>query len=265
MKRNTQLLPLFASIGLLLSQNLFAADSDVLAIVNGKKVTAGEYNRYVEQVAGPGSRHEPDREKVLQQLIDIELINRDALKKKYDKDPEFIAAMNEIKRSQLASYAVRKAVTAAEASSAAEIKSEYDRIIGEMPKYEYNAHHVLVNSEDEAKAIITALEGGAKIDALAKEKSIDPYASEGGALEWFTADQMEPAFAEAITTLKKGEYTKAPVQTSYGWHVIQLDDTRDLQPPALEQVEDQIRASLLGQRIQRYIESLRAKAKIEIK
>jgi peptidyl-prolyl cis-trans isomerase C len=264
MKQNA-LLPLLAGVGLLLSQNLFAADSDVLAVVNGKKITAVEYNQFAGQAAAPGSGPKLDREKVLQQLIDIELLTGDALKKKYDKDPEFVAAMKEMKKSQLASFAVRKAVTAAGTPTADDIKAEYERIIGEMPKFEYNAHHVLVTSEEEAKAVISALDKGTKIDELAKEKSIDPSAQSGGALEWFTVDQMEPVLAKAVEGLKKGEYTKAPVKTNFGWHVIQLDDTRDLQPFALEQVEGQIRTALLSQQIQGYIEGLRAKAKIEIK
>jgi peptidyl-prolyl cis-trans isomerase C len=261
MKRDARLLPLLASLGLLFSQVLLAADSDVLAVVNGKKITAGEINRYAAQ----GGDHNIKPEMALQELINIELISADAIKKKYDKEPEFIAALEAIKKSQLASYAVRKAVASAGAPTAAEIKAEYERITGEMPKYEYQAHHVMVDSEEAAQGVIAALAGGAKIEEVARDKSLDESGQQGGDLGWFSADQMEPAFAAAVKGLKKGEYTKAPVQSSYGWHVIQLDDSRDLEPPPLAQVEEQIRNSLLSQRFQRYIDALRATAKIEIK
>lgn len=109
MKRDARLLPLLASLGLLFSQVLLAADSDVLAVVNGKKITAGEINRYAAQ----GGDHNIKPEMVLQELINIELISADAIKKNYDKEPEFIAALEAIKKSQLASYAVRKAVASA--------------------------------------------------------------------------------------------------------------------------------------------------------
>lgn len=261
MKRDVRLLPLFASLGLLFSQALLAADSDVLAVVNGKKITAADYSRY----AGQGANHQIKPEAALQELINIELISTDAIQKKYDREPEFLAVLDEIKKSQLAAYAVRKSVISAGAPTAAEIKSEYERLIGEMPKYEYQAHHVMVDSEAAAREIITELAGGAKIEALARDKSMDEFAEKGGDLGWFTLEQMEPAFAEAVKGLKKGEYTNAPVQTSYGWHVIQLDDSRDVAPLPLAQVEEQIRNSLLSQRFQGYVESLRAKAKIEIK
>lgn len=151
------------------------------------------------------------------------------------------------------------------APAAAEIKAEYERITGEMPKYEYQAHHVMVDSEEAAQGVIAALAGGAKIEEVARDKSLDESGQQSGDLGWFSADQMEPAFAAAVKGLKKGEYTKTPVQSSYGWHVIQLDASRDLEPPPLAQVEEQIRNSLLNQRFQRYIDALRATAKIEIK
>lgn len=265
MKKTALLIPLLISASLLINQGAMAADTDVLAIVNGKKITEADYNRYIKQRSGADPRHIPGREMVLQELISLELINTDAIKKKLDKEPEFVQTLNDLKKNQLAAYTINKVVTAAGAPKESEIKAEYERLIGEMSKYEYKARHVLVSSEEDAKDLVAQLDKGAKIEELAKEKSIDPYAQEGGDLGWFSPDQMETEFGNSVKALKKGEYTKTPVKTAYGWHVVLLEDIRDLQPPALSEVEEQIHTSLLGQRYQDYIKALRAKAKVEIK
>lgn len=262
MKRERRLLPLFAALGLLFGQASFAAGGDVLAVVNGKKITQGDYDRYAKSV-DDGHGHGANSSEALQELINIELISADGAAKKYDKDAEFVAAMGDIKRSQLAAFTARKAVAAAPLSED-EIKAEYTRLIGELPKHEYRARHIMAGSEEEAKVIAAELAKGGDFETLARQKSIDGYAEQGGDLGWFTLDQMEEPFANALKGLKAGESTPAPVQTSYGWHLIRLEEVRDMQPP-LEQVEGQIRGALLNKRFQGYIESLRAKAKIDIK
>lgn len=264
MKQNA-LLPLAACLALLIGPASHAADTDVLATVNGINITEGDYNRYIKQRSGADPRQIPGREMVLQELINLELINADATKRKFDKEADYMRTLNDLKKNQLAAYTVNKVVTAAGAPTDAEIKTEYDRIVATMSKLEYKAKHILVNNEDEAKALIDNLDKGGDFEALAKEKSIDPYAQEGGDLGWFSPDQMEPEFSAAVKGLAKGAYTKQPVKTAYGWHVVRLDDTRDLEPPALTDVEEQIHTSLLGQRFQNYIKDLRTKAKINVK
>ncbi len=261
MKRDARLLPIVISLGLLFGQPALAADSDVLAVVNGKKITEAEFNRYASQ----GNGHQAKREEALQELVNIELIHADGINKKLDKDAEFVAAMESVKKNQLASYTARKVIATTKPPTAAEIKAEYARILSEMPKYEYSASNIMVANENAAREILTALAGGAKFDDLAREKSIDDAGKAGGGLGWFTADQMEPAFADAVAALKQGEHTKNPVHTSFGWHIIKLDDRRDLALPPLAQVEEQIRNSLITQQFHDYIKALRAKAKIEIK
>src|SRR5690606_21794865 len=106
---------------------------------------------------------------------------------------------------------------------------------------EVNARHILVKTEDEAKAIISELDAGKDFAELAKAKSEDSNKSDGGDLGWFTKGRMVPEFEEAAFALEKGAYTKAPVKSQFGYHVIKLEDRRDVQPPAFEQVEPQIR------------------------
>lgn len=262
------LLPLITICGLLASTQGWCAENpenEVLAVINGKKITQGDYDRYLKQRSAADPRQISGREMVVQEMINLELITTDAGKKGYDKQADFLKAMENLKKSQLAAYTISKEVTAAGAPTDEEIKAEYDRYISQLSKLEYKARHVLLASEEDAKEVIAALDKGAKFEEQATEKSIDHYAQEGGDLGWFDPSQMEPPFATAIKLLTKGEYTKTPVQTPYGWHVILLEDSRDLQPPAIDQVEEQIHTALLGQRVQIYIKKLRDKAKIEMK
>ena len=114
------------------------------------------------------------------------------------------------------------------------------------------------------KKIIAELEKGGDFKALAKKHSIDPMGSEGGDLGWFTADRMVPPFSEAVVALENGKYSKQPVQTQFGWHVILREDSRALTPPPLDAVKEQIRPMLQRQKAQTMIESLRKNAKVEV-
>ena len=143
----------------------------------------------------------------------------------------------------------------------------YDERIGNQKLSEYKVNHILLKTEEEAKATIAELDAGAKFMDLAKSKSTGPSASQGGELGWLNPAQLNtmPGFAQALSEMKKGSYSKSPVQTQYGWHVIQLEDKRDLEPPSLEQVEKQITAALRQQRLQEYVVKLRNDAKIDVK
>jgi peptidyl-prolyl cis-trans isomerase C len=133
------------------------------------------------------------------------------------------------------------------------------------PREEINARHILVKTEAEAKQIIGRLEHGGDFAKLAKDKSIDPAGKEsGGDLGWFTKDQMVPEFANAAFALKKGEFTKTPVKTRFGWHIIKLVDRRAAPPPAFEEAKRQIAAKEESEAIASKVKELRAAAKIEI-
>jgi len=149
----------------------------------------------------------------------------------------------------------------------AEIRAEYDAKVAAAPKNEYRARHILVKAEDEAVAndVIAKLGKGAKFDDLAKQYSIDPSKSQGGELGWFAPGSMAPEFSAAVMNLKKGDYTKSPVKTQFGWHVIQLEDTRPVTAPPYEQVKDRIAAMLKDKKLREYVEELRKQAKVEEK
>ena len=146
----------------------------------------------------------------------------------------------------------------------ADIQAEYDRFVATNGGKEYRARHILVEKEDEAKAIIASLKKGGKFDEIAKKQSKDPGSgANGGDLDWANAGSYVPEFSGALVKLKKGQTTDAPVKTQFGWHVIRLEDVRDAQLPKLEEVKPQIAQQLQQQKLAKFQEDLRGKAKIE--
>ncbi|HET6828492.1 MAG TPA: peptidylprolyl isomerase, partial [Ramlibacter sp.] len=146
----------------------------------------------------------------------------------------------------------------------AEVKAEYDKFVAANGGKEYKARHILVEKEDEAKKIIADLKKGQKFEDLAKKQSKDPGSgANGGDLDWATAASYVPEFAQAMTKLSKGQTSPEPVKSQFGWHVIRVDDIREAQLPKLEDVRPQIAQQLQQQKLAKFQEDLRTKAKIE--
>ncbi|MBS3963092.1 MAG: peptidylprolyl isomerase, partial [Methylomonas sp.] len=185
-----------------------------------------------------------------------------ALQKQLDKSPEFIERMTTVRNSLLSQAALQNYLENNPVTDA-EIKAEYEAKMADMGN-EYKARHILVKTEDEAKKLIAELEKGANFEALAKKHSIDPMGAEGGDLGWFTADRMVPPFSEAVAALENSKFSKTPVQTQFGWHVILREDSRPLTPPPFDAVKEQIRPMLQRQKAQAMIEGLRKAATVEI-
>jgi peptidyl-prolyl cis-trans isomerase C len=150
--------------------------------------------------------------------------------------------------------------------SDAEAQAEYDKFKAQVVGTEYRARHILVESEDEAKKLIAQIKAGAKFEDLAKKHSKDPGSgANGGDLDFAKADSYVPEFGQAMTKLKKGEMTEAPVKTQFGYHIIMLEDTREAQFPGFEEVKPQIVQRLEQIKLQNYQESLRSAAKTDYK
>lgn len=263
MKKTLPLTLLAATALLAAPIHAIAADGKALATVNGKPITKTQYDLYLKSRQGGNAEIPADM--LLQELINRELIYRDALKRKLDKDAEYTEAMQNQQMNMLAAFTLTKEVKALGDVSDAMLKKEYDQVIGTMSKDEYQARHILVKSEKEAREIIEKLDKKTDFATLAKEKSTDPGSSEeGGSLGWFRAEQMVKPFADSLKSLKPGQYTKAPVQTQFGWHVILLEEVRKANPPAFETIKDQLRNSIVNKRVQEYIKGLRDKADIKI-
>ncbi|MGA9851605.1 MAG: peptidylprolyl isomerase [Gammaproteobacteria bacterium] len=239
--------------------------SSVLATVNGVPLTNDMYRAYVRSLAG-GQEPQLDEQKrqlVLNRLIDMEVLSQQAQKAGLEKDSKVAADLNIQKTGLLAQQLIQQYLTQHPVTDD-QIKAEYEQRVKSMPGTEYRARHILVASEQQANDIINQLNHGGNFAVLAKKYSTDNSKSQGGELGWFSPDQMVPAFSAAVAQLKKGEYTKQPVHTQFGWHVIQLEDTRSMPPPSLDSVHDQISNSLEGKEVEAYVNQLRSGAKVNM-
>jgi len=242
-----------------------ADTSSVLATVNGVPITNDVFRAYVRSLAG-GQEPQLDAQKhalVLNRLIDMEVLSQQAQKAGLAKKPEVAADLN-IQRTGLMANQLVQQYLAQHPVTDDQIKAEYAQRIKAMPGTEYRARHILVASEQQAKDIINQLNHGGNFATLAKKYSTDASKSQGGELGWFSPDQMVPAFSQAVAQLKKGEYTKQPVHTQFGWHIIQLEDTRSMPPPSLASVQDQLKNSLEGKEVEAYVDQLRKSAKVDM-
>ncbi len=243
----------------------FAADEPV-AVVNGKPITQKTYDFYLRQLQAerPNANLAGNRQLIINELVKRELLYQDAVKKKLDKDPEVAFALEQLRMNTMIQANVGKIAESMKITDDM-LKKEYDEKIAKADITEYKASHILLKSEDDAKAVIKELDSGAVFSDVAKAKSTGPTGPDGGDLGWFKAGQMVPPFAQALTQMKKGTYSKTPVQTQFGWHVILLEDTRKAAPPNFEDVKPQLANMMRGQQINAYLDNLLKNAKVEMK
>ena len=234
-----------------------------LAVVNGKEIPA-LYGELIKREMAQGQPDSPQLDaRVRESLINLELLSRAALDKGLDKDPQLAAALDIRRKDQLAKAYLEDYVKAHPVTDA-EIQATYDKAKAGPIEPEYRARHILVKTEAEAKKIIADLGKKAKFEDLAKKHSQDPgSAKNGGALDWSDRGAFVKEFSDAMASLKKGETTKTPVKTQFGYHVIRLDDTRQPQLPPLDAVRGEITKQLQQQRVRDAIAAARADAKIE--
>jgi peptidyl-prolyl cis-trans isomerase C len=242
-----------------------AAAPPSVATVNGSAITRPEYDLFVKDLL-QGKQHEltPDeKNQVLDDLIDMQLLADQAEKDGLQNDPDTVTQLHLLHQKVMAGAEQQKFVKSFQPSDA-DLKAEYDTAVAAMDKTEYKARHILVATKEDGQQIIKKLKGGAKFEDLAKAQSTDTGSkNNGGDLGWFTTSRMVKPFADAVVALKKGEVTPEPVQTQFGWHVIQLEDIRDKTPPPFDQVKTQLTNQLLRKKLQAYVADLKKNAKIE--
>ncbi|MFT3972680.1 MAG: peptidylprolyl isomerase [Amaricoccus sp.] len=171
-------------------------------------------------------------------------------------------AVENQRRTALASMAAQSSVAAAVSDDA--VKAAYDKMVADFkPATEWNASHILVDSEDKAKELKAKIDGGADFAEVAKANSSDGSAASGGDLGWFGAGQMVPEFETAVKSLQKGEVS-APVKTQFGWHLVKLVDTRETTPPTLDEARPQIENDLRQAALEAKITALRQAGKVEV-
>ena len=244
-----------------------AAQAQNIAIVNGKAVPKARVEALMSQALRQGNQQRtPELEQqVRDEVVLREMFMQEAEKRGLAASPDYKTQMEFARQTILirelfADYQKKNPV------SDAEVQAEYDKFKSQSGGTEYRARHILVEQEDEAKALIAQIKGGAKFDELAKKNSKDPGSgANGGDLDFAKPDAYVPEFSQAMTKLKKGEMTEAPVKTQFGYHIIRLDDTREAQFPAFDDVKGQIKQRLEQVKMQQYQEELRAKAKTDYK
>lgn len=239
--------------------------ADTVAIVNGKAISRNTYEHYVQGVAGrPASDLTSEqRNELLDNLIRGELIASEAETSGLAAKDETRAVL-ELSRLNVLQQAASQDYLKDRKPTDSELQAEYDTQVALLPRTEYRARHILVNTEDYARSLIRQLERGGKFEELAKKESIDTgSATQGGELGWFTPDRMVKPFSDAVMKMDKGQITKDPVQTEFGWHVIQLEERRDAAPPPLESVKDRLVQIVEAKKFQAHTADLMATAKIE--
>lgn len=240
------------------------AQAQTVATIDGVEITQAQLNAYALSRTG-GAPTDENREQLIAQLGDLMVISNVALRGDVSKDPTVQAELELQRRSVLAQAVIRDYV-ANNPVTDEEARAEYDRQIKSFPApQQYKASHILLETEEEAKAVIADLDGGADFAELAKEKSTGPSGPQGGDLGWFEAGAMVAPFSEAVSKLENGAYSKAPVQTQFGWHVIRREDSRKAEAPAFEELKDRLKQGMEQQKFQAYFETLKADAKLEIK
>jgi peptidyl-prolyl cis-trans isomerase C len=255
------LLALIAAIGTLAAP----AFAQNLAVVNGKAIPTSRIDAIVKQVVAQGQGQDSPqlREAIKRDLIAREVLMQEAIKQGYDKKPDVKQALDSARQAIVVNQLARDYI-AKNPVTDAEIKAEYDRFAKtQAGEKEYHLRHILLGTEDEAKAVIAKLKGGARFEELAKQSKDTGSAANGGDLDWAAPSAFPPEFAAGFTKLQKGGVTDTPVKTGAGFHVIKVDDVRAVKVPALDEIKSQIAESLTQSKLAAYQEEMVKKAKVQ--
>ena len=235
-----------------------------VATVNGKTIPSARLDSIVKDVEARGQKDSPDlRKQITEKLVELEILSQEAEKRGIDKEADTKEKIALNRETVLANALIQEQLKKI-AVKDSDITAEYEKIKAAAAQHEeYHARHILVKTEEEAKDIIAKLKNGAKFEDLAKEKSTEPGADKsGGDLGWSAPEGYVPEFSAAMTKLEKGQITDAPVHTQFGWHVIKLEDKRQGQVPALDDVKPRLTEMLKQKQMEDFISALKAKAQI---
>jgi len=239
-----------------------AATAPLAADKSGDKAlySQAQYDVLLKERLAQGGQDTPEvRNQVKEELNTRELLAREAKKQGIDKQSDVktqmdLASQTVLVRAYVSDWVKKNPVPETE------LKKEYDTIKSQIGDKEYKVRHILVKSEDQAKDIIAELQKGAKFDELAKARSEDPGSKDkGGDLDWNAPANFVKPFGDAMKATPKGKFTAQPVQTQFGWHVIEVDDVRDAKVPAFDEVKPQLQQRMQAQWLDKYFKDLRAK------
>jgi peptidyl-prolyl cis-trans isomerase C len=233
-------------------------------VVNGVTIPQSRFDAMSKELTAQGQPDTPERANAIKdELINREVLAQAAARRGLDKDPD-VAAQMDMARQAVLVRALFEREMKANPITDEQLQKQYETFKASMGTNEYKVRHILVDKEDDAKAIIAELNKGGDFAKLAKEKSKDPGSKDnGGDLDWGPSARYVKPFADAVTSLQKGQTTTAPVKTDFGYHVIRLDDVRPLQVPPFAEMREQFKQRAQQQAIQKVVMDLRSKAKIE--
>ncbi len=241
-----------------------ATTAKPLLTVNGTPVSEEFFDFYVKNVAGKPAAEltAEERTRALDSLARIYALTQAAEKDGALKDAE-TASRLELSRLSVVQAAAAQHYLKDKTPTEQELRAEYETQIADTPQQEFRARHILVQSRELAEKVIAQLKGGADFSKLAKNLSIDGSKDNGGDLGWFSPNAMVKPFSDALMQLQKGQYTQAPVQTQFGFHVIRLDDVREASPPSFDQAKEQLAQIVQRKKLQKYSDELLAAAKVD--
>jgi peptidyl-prolyl cis-trans isomerase C len=235
-----------------------------IAVVNGTPIPKARADALIAQLVHQGQQDTPQLQMaVREELVNREILMQEALRRGLPNRPD-VKAQVAVAQQTVVLRALIEDFVKNNQPSDAEVTARYNALVKDAGGKEYHLHHILVENEQQAKDLIAKIKGGASFEDLAKQFSKDPGSGKnGGDLDWSDPKAYVPEFADAATHLQKGQMTDTPVHTQFGWHIIRVDDTRDITPPPLEQVRPQIVQQIQQEKLQAFEEGLRKNAKIQ--
>ena len=251
------------AVASLAASGFSTAAAETVATVNGVDIDSTVFDAYLEsRFQKPAAQATAEeRGTVERELTDIYLLTTQPKAKEFSDDPNIKAQLELQYRGTIAQAVARDFVESNPATEA-EILAEYEAQLEQSSDKQYKARHILVQTQGEADALVKQLNEGEDFEALAKEFSTGPSGPNGGDLGWFAPDQMVKPFADAVVALDDGAYTKEPVQTQFGWHVILLNESRIKDAPALEEVRGELAQEIERAAVTKHIEDIMSKAEV---
>ncbi|SDW02704.1 peptidylprolyl isomerase [Thiocapsa roseopersicina] len=240
-------------------------DDVLIATVNGTPYGLDLFRLFfLERLQQSQGQNSPElQEQAFNDFMSLVVASQEAARRSLEQDPDVGVAI-ELQRMKILSNAALASMAEEIEPTEDELKKAYEEVKENASQTEYKARHILVKDEEEAKKMIEELEGGADFGDLAREHSLGPTGKNGGELEWFDANQMVAPFSEAVAAMEVGSYTKTPVQTQFGWHVIELQDSRKAEPPSFEDAKQQLMALLKRQKLSAKLAEMRDGAMVEL-
>lgn len=252
------------------SDNSKSAGADALgpgevAFVDGERIPESVYRLFTMATlqANADDLSADDREQVVKRLAAIYLMATEAERNGLDTERRNAAEL-ELQRLQSLARMMADRYAQEHPATEKELRDLYEANLPRLRQPQYKTRHILVATKEEADDLIEKLDDGADFAKLARQNSIDSSASEGGDLGWISADAVDSAFSAAMQATKPGEYYPEPIQTQYGWHVIEVDDMKEQEPPTLDDARDEVNSAVEAQKVNDYINSLLENAELKI-